>query len=269
MNFMKKVMAIMLMLFVVGGTSVDAFASTVNQKSAAESYIKQVVKVENGQIVANNTTVKNNVSLSSKGGYDRAITLGSGETVYYKSSAEGTIYAQSLRAQETDKVGDKVNDITNGLGIEANTGAAATLMGGFTPFLELIIGVIVVAITLGMTLFTSMDLAYIAFPTFRNKAETAKQSGGQGGFGGGMVKKDGNGESKFRWITDEAVYAVEAGTMDSGSSPWVIYLKKRVAAYIFLSIVLVILLTGNISIITSIAVNVVNGIMNILVDMAA
>jgi len=269
MKFMGKVMMLLLLVVTVSVGSIEVFANQVNQKSAAEEYIRQVVKVENGQIVANNSVVRTNVSMRSGGGFDRALSLPSGETIYYRSSAEGSIYAQSVRATETDRVGDKVNDITSGLGIEANTGAASTILGGFTPFLELIIGIIVVAITLGMTLFTSMDMAYIAFPTFRNKAETAKQGGGQGGFGAGMVKKDSNGESKFRWITDEAVYAVEAGTMDSGQSPWIIYLKKRVAAYIFLSMVLVILLTGNISIITSIAVNVVNGIMNILVDLAA
>ena len=194
-----------------------------------------------------------------------AVTLSDNKTiVYYNPSSISTLYAEQQKAVASSQVNQKVNDLTTNLSITANTGAASTMLSGFKPILELALGIIVVIITFGMTLFSSFDVCYIAFPVFRNKAEEAKESGN-----GMMAKKSANGEVSLRWITDDAQYAVTQGTIDSGKSPWSLYFKKRIASYIFLGIILFILLTGNISIITSLAVNVVSGIINIISGLAA
>ena len=82
------------------------------------------------------------------------------------------------------------------------------------------------------------------------------------------VKKDANGNATLRFVTDDAQYAVSQGTVESGKSPWGIYFRKRVMSYVLLAIVLFILLTGNISLITNIALNIVSGIMNVLSGLA-
>ena len=158
---------------------------------------------------------------------------------------------------------DDVSTITDGLNIGADTAGATALLSGFAPIISLVVGVIVVLVTMGMTLFTAFDIAYIAFPVFRNKCEEQKMNGT-----GYNVKKDSNGNVSLRFVTDDAQYAVSEGTIENGKSPWGIYFRKRIMSYVLLAIVLFILLTGNISLITNIALNIVSGIMNVLSGLA-
>ena len=157
---------------------------------------------------------------------------------------------------------DKVKEATGDFNLKPDTETASTALEGFKPILSTFLGIVVVLITIGMTIFSAFDIAYIAFPVFRNKCEEAKQTGS------GMMasKKQGkNGETKLRFVSDEAQYAVEAAdTIESGKNPFSIYFGKRVISYVLLSIILFILLTGNINLITNIAVRIVSGILELL-----
>lgn len=168
------------------------------------------------------------------------------------------------QSQNNSKTVDGVTDITDGLNIVADTGGAAAMMQGFSPIISLVLGIIVTLITMGMTLFSAFDIAYIAFPVFREKCEQAKVDGGRSVH----TKQSANGDTKLRFVTDDAQYAVRQGTIENGVSPWGIYFKKRVMSYILLAIILFILLTGNISLITNIAIKIVSGIMNVLGGLA-
>lgn len=136
------------------------------------------------------------------------------------------------------------------------------MLSGFVPYISMLLGVMVTLITIFMTVFSAFDIAYIAFPVFRNKCEDAKVNGG------GLAKTKSNGETSLRFVTDDAQYAVQQGTVENGKSPWAIYFKKRVLSYILLAIILFILMTGNITLITNIAVKVVAGIMDVLGSLA-
>ena len=171
--------------------------------------------------------------------------------------------AQMATALKNDATVDDVSNITDGLKIGADTAGATALLSGFAPIISLVVGVIVVLVTMGMTLFTAFDIAYIAFPVFRNKCEEQKMNGT-----GYNVKKDSSGNVSLRFVTDDAQYAVSEGTIENGKSPWGIYFRKRIMSYVLLAIVLFILLTGNISLITNIALNIVSGIMNVLSGLA-
>lgn len=185
-------------------------------------------------------------------------------TVYLKSGKnEVQLRDQVVSSVNNAKTVDDVSNVTDGLNISADTQGAAAMMQGFAPIISLVLGIIVTLITIGMTIFSSFDIAYIAFPVFRNKCEDAKVQGS-----GAMVKKGSNGESSLRFVTDDAQYAVQQGSIESGKSPWAIYFKKRVMSYILLAIILFILLTGNISLITNIALKVVSGIMDVLGGLA-
>lgn len=175
---------------------------------------------------------------------------------------EGLIEAVQKSVNNAATV-DDVSNITDGLHIGADTAGATAMLAGFTPLISLLIGIIVVLVTMGMTLFTAFDIAYIAFPVFRNKCEEQKMNGT-----GYNVKKDSNGNVSLRFVTDDAQYAVSEGTIENGKSPWGIYFRKRIMSYVLLAIVLFILLTGNISLITNIALNIVSGIMNVLSGLA-
>lgn len=160
---------------------------------------------------------------------------------------------------DSEKVRDDTIGITEGLEIEANTGAAMETLEGFVPYVNILLGIVVVLITLGLAVFTSFDVCYIVFPIFRNKCEDAKVSGQ-----GPMVKKSANGGTQLRFVSDEAQYAVNECTIESGKNPLTAYFAKRVWAYIIVSIILFILLTGNITIITNLALKVVSYIMDVI-----
>lgn len=257
---------IVAMLLALSMTTVAFAEDTTDKKAVVEDFIKQTCVVQNdGSIRYTNGTVKAYVKDKADATYTRAVTLSDNKTIiYYNDASVDLLYRQAQKSIENGKVGEKVNDITNGMAIEANTGAAGIMLSGFKPLLELGIGIIVVLITFGMTIFSSLDICYIAFPVFRNKCEEVIQSENPVG-----TKKSANGEVSLRWITDDAQYAVTQGTIDSGKSPWAIYFKKRIASYIFLGITLFILLTGNISIITNLAINVVSGIIDIISSLAS
>ena len=155
-------------------------------------------------------------------------------------------------------VDNKLGEMGVGFDISANVEQAGVALSGIEDFVAVVIGILCILVTLGMSLFTAIDLCYITMPVFRNKCEDMKQSGG------GMAKTSSNGETKFRFVTDEAVYAVQTCSIETGKQPLGVYLKKRVWAFVLLGVVLFVLLTGNIQLIVNIAVNAVAGLIEAL-----
>ncbi len=258
------ILALVLMFTFVGSVYADD-DTDLERKSEVEKFIVATCPVQSGKVKYINGTVKAYVSEEADELHTVQITLNDGKTVlYYNPSGVDILYRQAVKYNESGKVGEKVSDITNNMNIEADTGGAAIMLSGFKPILELAIGVLVVLIIFGMALFTSLDVCYIALPIFRNKAEEVRQSGSSW-----ATSKTSNGDVKLRWITDDAQYAISEGTIDSGKSPWKLYFKRRITSYIFLGIILFVLLTGNISIITDIAINAIAGIMDILSGLAS
>lgn len=158
-----------------------------------------------------------------------------------------------------------VDDMGMDFNVKADTATAGVALSGLEQVVSAIVGILCYAVTLGMTLFTAIDICYITMPVFRNKCEDMKQSGG-----GAMVKTNSQtGETQLRWITDEAMYAVQSCSIETGKNPLTTYIKKRVIAFVMLAIVLFILFTGNIQLIVNIAINFIAGIMDALGSLGA
>ena len=280
---MKKGLAslmIVLMAFIIvlGSSFSVAFAADPSAENPAESttsledYVQQNITAINdygvtfGQSWLRNyfTVDQNKASTSNP---EQIVVNGSDGSSYTLYLINGKTREQAeeqmASALKNAATVDDVSNITDGLKIGADTAGATALLSGFAPIISLVVGVIVVLVTMGMTLFTAFDIAYIAFPVFRNKCEEQKMNGT-----GYNVKKDSNGNVSLRFVTDDAQYAVSEGTIENGKSPWGIYFRKRIMSYVLLAIVLFILLTGNISLITNIALNIVSGIMNVLSGLA-
>lgn len=235
-----------------------------------EDYIASHIIYNSAGITFTDSMLKNYLtdddSKSESGQPFMTITTTSGEQkpIYLiKGKSEEELFKKVGNSIKNQQTVSDVSNITDSLNIGADTAGATAMLSGFAPIISLVVGIIVVLVTMGMTLFSAFDIAYIAFPVFRNKCEDAKMQGQ-----GAMVKKGGNGEASLRFVTDDAQYAVSQGTIESGKSPWGIYFRKRVMSYILLAIILFILLTGNISLITNIALKVVSGIMNVLGGLA-
>lgn len=266
-------MAVLIVLALACTTTAFAAEEAHTLPEDVESYIENSITAINDSGVSFSetwlrswlTTDESKAQSLEDGGRQYNVTLGSSQGVLYivrGKTEEGLIEAVQKSVNNAATV-DDVSTITDGLNIGADTAGATALLSGFAPIISLVVGVIVVLVTMGMTLFTAFDIAYIAFPVFRNKCEEQKMNGT-----GYNVKKDSNGNVSLRFVTDDAQYAVSEGTIENGKSPWGIYFRKRIMSYILLAIVLFILLTGNISMITNIALNIVSGIMNVLSGLA-
>ena len=266
-------MAVLIVLALACTTTAFAAEEAHTLPEDVESYIENSITAINDSGVSFSetwlrswlTTDESKAQSLEDGGRQYNITLGSSQGVLYivrGKTEEGLIEAVQKSVNNAATV-DDVSTITDGLNIGADTAGATALLSGFAPIISLVVGVIVVLVTMGMTLFTAFDIAYIAFPVFRNKCEEQKMNGT-----GYNVKKDSSGNVSLRFVTDDAQYAVSEGTIENGKSPWGIYFRKRIMSYVLLAIVLFILLTGNISLITNIALNIVSGIMNVLSGLA-
>lgn len=266
-------MAVLIVLALACTTTAFAAEEAHTLPEDVESYIENSITAINDSGVSFSetwlrswlTTDESKAQSLEDGGRQYNVTLGSSQGVLYivrGKTEEGLIEAVQKSVNNAATV-DDVSTITDGLNIGADTAGATALLSGFAPIISLVVGVIVVLVTMGMTLFTAFDIAYIAFPVFRNKCEEQKMNGT-----GYNVKKDSNGNVSLRFVTDDAQYAVSEGTIENGKSPWGIYFRKRIMSYVLLAIVLFILLTGNISMITNIALNIVSGIMNVLSGLA-
>ena len=266
-------MAVLIVLALACTTTAFAAEEAHTLPEDVESYIENSITAINDSGVSfSETWLRSWLTIDESkaqsledGGRQYNVTLGSSQGVLYivrGKTEEGLIEAVQKSVNNAATV-DDVSTITDGLNIGADTAGATALLSGFAPIISLVVGVIVVLVTMGMTLFTAFDIAYIAFPVFRNKCEEQKMNGT-----GYNVKKDSNGNVSLRFVTDDAQYAVSEGTIENGKSPWGIYFRKRIMSYVLLAIVLFILLTGNISLITNIALNIVSGIMNVLSGLA-
>lgn len=280
---MKKGLAslmIVLMAFIImlGSSFSVAFAADTSGENPAESttsledYVQQNITINDYGFAFKKSWMNKYFTMdqnqASTSNPEQIVVNGADGSSYTLYFINGKTREQAEKEMATvlknEATVDDVSDITDGMKIGADTAGATALLSGFAPIISLVIGVIVVLVTMGMTLFTAFDIAYIAFPVFRNKCEEQKMMGGNNI----MTKKGANGESSLRFVTDDAQYAVSQGTIESGKSPWGIYFRKRIMSYILLAIILFILLTGNISLITNIALNVVSGIMNVLGGLA-
>lgn len=273
---LKAVLILLTAMLMCFGSSVTAFAhstgrSNVGTSSSAgtDSTISNYLGSLNSYSDVNSAGLSGVVRQNPSTGY-KVYTLGDGSTVYV-SEASAKTKINNLQSQasanaeaketknitEQDKMANKISNIK----IVPNVDAASSMLSGFTPLIEMVVSVVIVGVTMGMTLFTAFDICYIEFPIFRNKCEDAKASGNKM-----MTRTDSKtGETKLRLVTDEAQYAIQAAdTIQSGQNPLVIYFKKRFAAILILAIVLFILLTGNMNVFSQIALKLVSGIISIV-----
>ena len=273
----KKIFAsILLTLMMVTMCFTTAFAADGDAALSTDmgTWIEEnIVSVSNGSVTGKEAWIKTYITADAeKAAKDNGspiqigtFTYGTQSGIFYlmKGKTMEGLTKQINQSNNNSKTVEGVTDITDGLSITADTGGAANLLHGFTPLISLGLGILVTLTTIGMTIYSACDVAYIAFPVIRNKCEDMKMEGE--GIG---VHKKANGESALIFISDEAQYAVQQGSIESGKSPWAIYFGKRIVSYVLLAIILFILLTGNISLITNIAIKVVSGIMNVLGGLA-
>ena len=150
--------------------------------------------------------------------------------------------------------------------IAADTAEARNMLSGLERIIALLVGVLAYIVVIVIPLFTAIDICYITIPGFRKKSEDFRNSGTRMGNMANSSTKDGG--SKFRFVTDEAIYAIENHSLADGKSALSVYFGKRIWAIVLLAIVLFILIGGQMNVIVRIAINIVSGFMNVLGGLA-
>jgi len=140
----------------------------------------------------------------------------------------------------------KLGGLTDTLGIGADVDQGQKALASVAPLISRVTGILVIIILLGMAIFTAFDVAYLVFPVAKQKMDSAATSGNAA-----VSKTDSKtGEAKFRYVSDDAIQAYQVAT-ESGGNPLFAYLKKRLISYIAVSIVVFILMTGNLAVIVN------------------
>lgn len=263
MKKFKHALLIMVATMLVMCNSLIVFA-------ASDEEIKSWV-TNNGTQLSMGDSMANDLSTNQSDADTSQIAFNYNNTTYWltshgRSTVEGRINAAASNAQQTQEVTNVISGVNSNLGLKPDTTTALGGLSGFIPGINFILGVIVIIITAGMTVLTACDVLYISFPPFRGKCESAKANGT--GVDQGRSAKA--GETRLKFISDEAEFAVNsAETVQTGKSPLIIYGKKRALAIVLTTVVLFILITGNIDVITNIALKAVSGIINIIQQIGA
>jgi hypothetical protein len=182
-------------------------------------------------------------SVPSHGGPTRDVT------VYVHNDADSAALGK-ISAHATQGLLNQAN-------VNPDTGTAMGLLSGIMPAINVVLGLMVVVISIGMTVFSALDIIYLAFPAFKLMVDNSIEQGDKGT----RTTKDGTVTS--RWVTQDAIMAAQDAEKTHGS-PWGPYFKRRILAYVFLAAILFILLTGNIFSITTLVTNALQGLFNSL-----
>lgn len=262
---MKHIKTFALSLVLMLCMSLTAFAASKDDVNS--SIISAVVAgVDTG--VIENTIISAGGKKSGADGLNDPQVISIGSNIYYiegsqldslkesiDSLTEAGIKEQQNKAVSADEVIKQLKDDTGLAKLygKADVGAATTAMSGFMPLISFATGALAVIGIFGMTVFTGCDICYLAIPILHGKMEQAGNSGGK------ASSTDSKGNPKFALITEDAVTAYENSQKD-GTSPWGDYLKRRAVAFIFMAITIYILLTGNMTMFITMALNFVSGI---------
>lgn len=257
------------------------FSMQVFAISASSSEVNEWLK-------SNYETYKNDLSsyLLTTADANHVDTWENNGIKYYYSAKElsdkinDIIVAQQSAQQSQAESDQKLKDVQNLLdenlpNIQPDVKGALITFEGVQGAISWVIGMAVILITVGMTLFTATDIFFLTFPPFQQFCESVKVQGASGtnaaaGFAVSKARSEKAGSTRLKFVTDEAEYAYSAAqTAQTGKSAIVIYFGKRAFAIVFTTIALFILVTGNITIITNIALKAVSGIIELINKMAA
>lgn len=276
MAISKKITVILTAILLTVIMTFSSYAATLGDLKAkiaacdsvgvSTSTIESIIKSHGGSIESID------VEIDADAGEQR-VEISVGGTKYYINNAKlndiyfeiDAKYDSGKKAVEEGKtnVSDVQTQIHDNIDMpNANIGGASNILVGFQDLISLLMGIGAYLAILGMGVFTACDVCYLSIPFFHSKMEDAGNSGGKM-----STPSKENGGTKFALVTDDAIWAYNKA-QEEQKQPWVLYLKRRIVAFIMVSIVIYILLTGQISIVIDIALNMTRGIIDQLVNMA-
>ena len=270
-GFIKRLASIMLVCLFVTSMAFSAFAATSssvsNKYASLKEEDKEKVRVSSDSVDVNGTTV----SCSSSSGDGLAVVNIGSETVYMNQEQINALdaalssFATSAENARNDKgatgAKNKINSLEKSFDVGADMEKAGMAMSGFRTTIATIVGLILYIVVILFGLVTALDIAYITIPFVRVLCDEKGQFGGLSG-------KTSDGATKFKFVSDEAVFAVKQNTLENGKNPLGTYIMKRLFGVFMLGLAIYMLATNNLGLLMKISLNMVSGIIDLLVSMA-
>lgn len=154
---------------------------------------------------------------------------------------------------------DAIDNIKELVDVNPDLGSAQKTLDPLIEIVNTIIGILATAILILVGLFTAIDVLYLEVPAFHNSMDQKGMEKGQTNKSGGV---------KHKLISEDASQAYQEAT-ESGKNVLIVYLKKRIVAYVAVAIVLYMLLSGNLSLIVEVVLKMLNGVFGWVEDYSA
>lgn len=155
-----------------------------------------------------------------------------------------------LQLSGTQQAADAINNIKDLTNVHPDLDAAQGTLEPIIEIVNTVIGILATAILILIGLFTAIDILYLEVPTFHNSMDQKAMEKGQTNKSGGV---------KAKIVSEDASQAYQEAT-ETGKNVLIVYLKKRIVAYIAVAIVLYMLLSGNLSLIVEVVLKMLNGV---------
>lgn len=154
---------------------------------------------------------------------------------------------------------DAIQDIKDLTNVHADLSAAQGTLEPIIEIVNTIIGILATAILILIGLFTAIDILYLEVPAFHASMDQKAMEKGQTNKSGGV---------KAKIVSEDASQAYQEA-QETGKNPMIVYLKKRIVAYVAVAIVLYMLLSGNLSLIVEVVLKMLNGVFGWVEDYSA
>jgi len=263
----KKLMALlvatMLCVAMFGGTAVFAAATPASVSQTQSG--RWVIEDASGNDVTSSYTVSNvsgtDYEIKDSAGTVVATFNTNGSqpwaatAVSTSAGAGGTVDPSAGIGKVGDHVDtqesiDKINQAVN-LSADLNK-ANGLLSDSLKSLIVTIISALTWLILSAVGLFTAVDVFYLVVPALHTALEEGAEARG---------RTDKNGNPKPRFVSTDATRAYSEAN-ETGKNVITIYLKKRIVAYIAVAVVVYMLLSGNLSAIIKLVLNLISGGLN-------
>lgn len=247
----KKLMALlvatMLCVAMFGGTAV--FAATATK--VENRNFSWVVLDENGNVMQD-WTVDNGVVKDDTGTAYGTVDSTTYAITAYNSGTNGNADPRSdvgTIGQHVDTQ-ESINKINEAVNLSADLNKANGLLSdSLKSLIVTVISALTWLILSAVGLFTAVDVFYLVVPALHTALEEGAEAKG---------RTDKNGNPKPRFVSTDATRAYSEAN-ETGKNVITIYLKKRIIAYIAVAIVVYMLLSGNLSAIIKLVLNLISG----------
>lgn len=255
-NWLKRVFALALMLTLVFGMNVTTAYAAPGEISYTgpeglitdpTTYVPSTAGISDGTISITEQIEDVNGNLLDKAKY--VIKIKDGKIISSTLPAD-VFTAIEVDANGTQQALDAIENIKDLTNVNPDLKGAQGTLAPIIEIVNTVIGILATAILILIGLFTAIDILYLEVPTFHNSMDQKAMEKGQTNKSGGV---------KAKIVSEDASQAYQEAT-ETGKNVLIVYLKKRIVAYIAVAIVLYMLLSGNLSLIVEVVLKMLNGV---------